>query len=62
MRCATCNKKTLMTFECKCNKIFCNKHRMPEDHDCTFDFKSHGKNKLKINNPKIINDKLDKLE
>ena len=61
MKCAMCNKKTMFTFTCKCDKVFCTKHRMPEEHNCTFDFKSYAKDKLKINNPKIINNKFTKV-
>lgn len=60
MRCSVCNKKSLMMFDCKCNKKFCNKHRLPEVHNCDYDFKLD-KDKMKINNPKIINNKFDKV-
>jgi len=60
MRCYLCNKKTLLIFDCKCDGKFCNKHRLPEVHNCTYDFKTD-KEKLKINNPKIINNKFDKV-
>lgn len=23
---------------CRCNQIFCNMHRLPENHDCSFNF------------------------
>ena len=32
-----CNKKLLITcMKCKCNKKFCNHHRLPHQHDCSF--------------------------
>jgi hypothetical protein len=30
---------TLTDFACKCQKIFCCKHRPCEEHACTFDFR-----------------------
>lgn len=39
-RCFTCNKKVgLLGIECKCTFVFCNGHRMPENHQCDFDHK-----------------------
>jgi len=36
-----CKKKlTLTDMACRCRKCFCAKHRLPEQHNCTFDFKS----------------------
>ena len=32
-----CNKKLLIScMICKCNKKFCNHHRLPHQHDCSF--------------------------
>jgi predicted nucleic acid binding AN1-type Zn finger protein len=46
-RCATCNKKTgIMPFDCKCGLQYCAKHRHPEEHSCTYDFKTEERNKL----------------
>jgi len=34
-RCAICQKKVgILGFECKCDGIFCDKHRMMESHQC----------------------------
>lgn len=27
------------TITCRCTKSFCSKHRLPEDHDCEYDYK-----------------------
>lgn len=47
-----CNKK-ITPFEilsgvskCKCGKSFCSFHKMPEDHNCTFDFKTYDRERL----------------
>jgi predicted nucleic acid binding AN1-type Zn finger protein len=36
-----CKKKlTLTDMPCRCQQCFCNKHRLPEQHKCNFNFKS----------------------
>lgn len=37
-----CRKKLTLvdlTIQCKCQGYFCKKHRQPEQHDCSFNFK-----------------------
>lgn len=37
-----CKKKLKLTdMNCKCNKRFCQLHRLPETHNCGFDHKTH---------------------
>ena len=60
MNCGKCNKELMIHYECKCNKVFCRKHKFPEDHNCKYNFKKDFEEKLKINNPKIINNKFEK--
>ncbi len=48
-------------FDCRCGKKFCSKCKIPEKHKCDFDYKAYAKDKLKINNPKVINNKIDKI-
>tara|TARA_Y100000590_G_scaffold331988_1_gene377417 strand:- start:13695 stop:14042 length:348 start_codon:yes stop_codon:yes gene_type:complete len=55
-RCHFCNKKLKMIyFNCKCNGIFCNKHRYSHTHNCTYQGKKKEeiKNTLEKENPKI---------
>jgi predicted nucleic acid binding AN1-type Zn finger protein len=53
----SCNAKLKLTdFDCRCNNKFCVKHRMPESHDCSYDFK-----KDKINLIKVVADKVTKI-
>ena len=60
-RCKKCNKKLgLVPFTCKCDDLFCAKCRMPEEHDCTFDWKKKYREKLEKENPKIEANKVDK--
>ena len=34
-----CSNKGLLPFVCKCEGLYCTKHRHPEDHNCTFNHK-----------------------
>lgn len=45
-RCAHdgCDKKLKMVdFPCRCEKTYCALHRHSVSHNCTFDYKQHGK-------------------
>ena len=62
-RCDVCNKKVLTVSiaflgSCKCEKLHCLKHKFPEAHKCTYDYKSEEIEKLKINLPLIVADKV----
>jgi len=59
MKCWTCNKKVGLTgIECRCGYVFCGTHRMPEDHQCDFDYKTAGQDLLRKQNNKVEADKL----
>ena len=61
-RCYHCNKKIkLIEYACRCNEIFCQKCRMPESHNCTFDYKNKGKTQLAQNLPLVKCDKVIKI-
>jgi predicted nucleic acid binding AN1-type Zn finger protein len=52
-----CNTKLKLTdFDCRCSNRFCMKHRLPESHDCSYDFK-----KDKINLVKVVAEKVIKI-
>ena len=37
-----CKKKISITsMKCRCKKKFCEKHRLPEQHECSYDFKKN---------------------
>jgi predicted nucleic acid binding AN1-type Zn finger protein len=37
----SCRTKLKLTdTDCRCLQRFCNKHRLPEDHDCTVNYKA----------------------
>ncbi|EGD74773.1 hypothetical protein PTSG_07008 [Salpingoeca rosetta] len=61
-RCHVCNTKLgMLGFECKCDGMFCSKHRLPDDHECTFDFKSFDRNKIAQANQAVTPEKLNRL-
>jgi len=65
-RCWSCNKRIGTTesagIECKCLYIFCSAHRMPNDHDCPFDFKKQYRKKLEKENKSVNHKKFDTIE
>lgn len=36
LHCELCKKKFVIHFKCKCCKIFCIKHQLPEKHECDY--------------------------
>jgi len=61
-RCWSCNKKVgLLGFKCKCNYVFCSRHRYNDKHDCTYDYKGAARTVLLKENPVVIASKVDKL-
>lgn len=63
-KCNICNKKINlgMEFTCRCGKLLCSQHRLPETHECSFDYKLFGKEVLKKENPVVAADKLSKFQ
>ena len=60
--CWKCEKKVGMSsYRCKCGYSFCKKHRMPESHECDFDFAAEGKQQLAKNNPNLHHEKVEKI-
>jgi predicted nucleic acid binding AN1-type Zn finger protein len=54
-----CIKKlTLTTFACKCSFKFCDKHRIPEDHNCSYNYKNNYSKQLEVSNKTVIANKL----
>ncbi|CAI9097764.1 OLC1v1034248C1 [Oldenlandia corymbosa var. corymbosa] len=61
-RCSTCRRKVGLTgFRCRCGITFCGTHRYPEQHGCTFDFKTMGREAIAKANPLIKAEKLEKI-
>ena len=59
--CDYCKKKVgIITFNCKCiYKNLCSKCRTPETHNCSFDYKSEERAKLRKANPVVIASKIE---
>ncbi|CAD8114880.1 unnamed protein product [Paramecium sonneborni] len=61
-KCKICKKKLgISGIQCKCEAYFCNKHRLPEEHQCTFDHAEKAKQQLIKNNPLVDHKKLEQL-
>ncbi|KAL2933689.1 Zinc finger A20 and AN1 domain-containing stress-associated protein 4 [Bienertia sinuspersici] len=61
-RCLTCRRRVgLSGFKCRCGLMFCGSHRYPEQHGCTFDYKTVGKHAIAKANPVIKAEKLEKI-
>jgi len=61
-KCFNCNRKVgLLGFKCRCEYIFCSKHRYAEQHQCSFDYKTAHKDKLAIQNQQVVKPKLEKI-
>ena len=50
-----------MDYTCRCGNSYCIKHRMPEDHNCTFDYEKLGKDIIDKNNPQVVCEKVIKI-
>ncbi len=64
MRCNhdSCNKKLKWSneYECKCGLKFCALHRLPEQHDCGFNYKNHNNEDI-IKSMKCVKEKIIKI-
>ena len=46
-RCNVCKKRLLLTsMTCRCGVKFCEVHRYPEEHECSYDYKTEGRKAL----------------
>jgi len=60
--CFSCNRKVgLLGFRCRCELVFCSRHRHADQHCCTYDYKAANKAKLTEQNPQIIKDKVSRI-
>ena len=49
-KCSFCKSKLkIINYNCRCSETnkYCSKCRLPENHNCTYDFKTHSKKQLK---------------
>ncbi|ODM98974.1 AN1-type zinc finger protein 4 [Orchesella cincta] len=63
VRCNVCKKKLGIAcrYQCRCGLTFCSVHRYPETHECSFDYKTEGRNKLREENPVIVAPKIQNI-
>ena len=59
--CSFCSKKTYLMFPCKCEGLFCMKHRNYLKHKCKFDHKAAELELLRIRNPQVVASKIRPL-
>ncbi|KAG9291734.1 hypothetical protein G9A89_012019 [Geosiphon pyriformis] len=56
-RCFMCRAKIPLAKQtinkCRCEYVYCDIHKVPDKHDCDFDFAKMGKDILTKNNPKL---------
>ena len=64
IKCKSCKKKIIsgMEYKCRCDEVYCTRCRMPEDHVCSFDWKTFQKEKLKKDNPVVQDAKIEKID
>lgn len=61
-RCFSCSRRVgPVSFPCRCGYTFCTKHRLPEEHTCTFDHLQAARRKLTEDNPQVIAEKIAKI-
>lgn len=61
-KCFKCSKKVgLLGFKCACESTFCKFHRLPEDHECGYDFTKVAKEKLAKDNPIVKASKIERF-
>ena len=48
-------------FDCRCGNVFCALHRYADKHNCSFDYKTAGREELERKHPKVVAEKIKKL-
>ena len=62
-KCWQCKKKIgLLGYECACDHTFCGQCRHAEQHSCTFNYFMKGQRQIEHENPKIIAQKLTRMD
>lgn len=64
-RCKICNAKLSLVecqIICKCGNLYCYKHRLPENHNCQFEFKpTDEENIKKAQDIRCVSEKVEKI-
>ncbi|KAL4383443.1 hypothetical protein GQ457_15G026920 [Hibiscus cannabinus] len=61
-RCSGCKKRVGLTgFRCRCGELFCADHRYSDRHDCSYDYKTVGREAIARENPVVKAAKIIKV-
>ncbi|KAE8660854.1 Zinc finger A20 and AN1 domain-containing stress-associated protein 1 [Hibiscus syriacus] len=61
-RCSGCKKRVGLTgFRCRCGELFCADHRYSDRHDCSYDYKTVGRESIARENPVVKSAKIIKV-
>lgn len=61
-RCWKCKRNVGFTgVRCRCDFVFCGKHRHDYQHNCTFDYHGAAEEQLRKSNPTVFSPKVDKI-
>ncbi|CAL0328729.1 unnamed protein product [Lupinus luteus] len=61
-RCSGCRKRVGLTgFRCRCGELFCSEHRYSDRHDCSYDYKTAGREAIARENPVVKAAKIVKI-
>lgn len=61
-RCGVCKKKIGLTgFDCRCGGMFCPNHRYTDQHNCSYDYRTEERAKLRKDNPVVEHEKIEKI-
>ncbi|KAL5105901.1 Zinc finger A20 and AN1 domain-containing stress-associated protein 6 [Taenia crassiceps] len=64
VRCKVCNKRLTLIEQgivCACGEVFCTAHRFADRHNCTFDYQSDERERLRKANPAVSGEKVRKI-
>lgn len=51
----------IVGFQCRCGGLYCAVHRYSDKHNCTFDYREHGAQEIRRNNPVVVGEKIQKI-
>ncbi|KAH6767911.1 A20/AN1-like zinc finger family protein [Perilla frutescens var. hirtella] len=61
-RCSGCRRRVGLTgLRCRCGELFCSDHRYSDRHDCSYDYKTAGREAIARENPVVKAAKIVKI-
>ena len=64
-KCTSCGKSLklidISIGKCRCGHLYCKKHRFPEIHECSFDYRENNQKELQKIHKKVVASKLIKI-